>query len=112
MAREMVDTVLEETIAVEEPGTGVGAPREQSLMTLLALVEGDILTYLEAQGRVPLRHLIQAMDWPSRMVLMAVGALIRKGLLAGRQQLLEVMVELTPEGRSASPEPVGSPVTT
>jgi hypothetical protein len=100
------DTLIEETLTVEGLGTTVTAPREQSLMTLLALVEGDILTYLEVQGRVPLRHLIQALDWPSRMVLMGTGALIRKGLLTGSQQLLEVLVELTEAGRAASPVPV------
>ena len=75
---------------------------EQSLITLLALVEGDILIYLEeSRGRVTLRRLIQALDWPSRMVVMGVGALVRRKLVIGSQQPLEVLLELAPESRAA-----------
>ena len=74
---------------------------EQPLITLLALVEGDILTYLESRGRVTLRRLIQALDWPSRMVVMGVGALVRRKLVIGSQQPLEVLLELAPESRAA-----------
>ncbi len=67
-----------------------------SLMTPLALVEGDILTHLEEYGATTLRRLIRSLEWPSRMVMMGVGGLIRQGLVRGVQLELDVVIEVLP----------------
>ncbi len=65
----------------------------RSLMTPLGLVEGDILTRLEGHGATTLRRLIRELDWPAPMVMMAVGALTRAGLVRAVRHDLEVVVE-------------------
>jgi len=64
-----------------------------SLMTPLGLVEGEILTHLEEHGVTTLRMLIGDLGWPSTMVMMAGGALIRAGLARATQHGLEVLIE-------------------
>lgn len=67
----------------------------RSLMTPLGVVEGDVLAYLDGhQGNSTLRRLYRELEWPAYMVMMAVGALIRSGLVRGIQRNLEVAVEL------------------
>ena len=73
-----------------------------SMITLLGLVEGDILEYLETQGSTTLYRLVQALEWPSRLVMMGVGALIREGLVIGRQRELEVVLEINRARPAAS----------
>ena len=67
---------------------------QQSLMTSIGLVEGEALTYLEAHGHTALRRLVRELEWPSPMTMMAVGALIRQGLIRAKQHDLEVMLEV------------------
>ncbi len=66
---------------------------ERPLMTTLGIVEGDILTYLERFGTTTMRQLIRELEWPAPMVMMAVGALIREGLIRALRHELEVVVE-------------------
>jgi len=63
-------------------------------MTSLGLVEGEVLTYLEEHGATMLRELIWKLEQSTAMVTMGVGALIREGLVEGRQQDVNVMVNL------------------
>ena len=74
-----------------------------SLMTPLALVQGDILTQLEEYGATTLRHLIRSLEWPSRMVMMGVGGLIRQGLVRGVQLELDVVIEVIPRNATSMP---------
>ncbi|MBI1952636.1 MAG: hypothetical protein HYT90_05645 [Candidatus Omnitrophica bacterium] len=68
-------------------------PQAPSLMTRLALVEGEVLTYLEDRGTTTLRRLIRDLEWAAPLVMMGVGALIRAGLVRATQHDLEVLVE-------------------
>ena len=70
---------------------GAGGP---SLMTSWGLVEGEVLTYLEEHGATILRELIRKLGRSTAMVMMGVGALVREGLVEGRQQDVNVMVSL------------------
>lgn len=68
-----------------------------SLMTPLGLVEGEVLTYLDSQdthGVATLEQLSHELRWPTHLVMMAVGALIRAGLVQGVQQGIHVIVKL------------------
>jgi hypothetical protein len=67
--------------------------QDTPLITSLGLIEGEVLTYLEQHGATKLRGLIRELEWPARMVMMAVGALIREGLVRGVQHELEIIVE-------------------
>lgn len=79
---------------------------EPSLMTPLGLLSGEVLTYLEAHGATPMRRLIRELSWPSTMVTMAVGALVREGLAQAVQHDLEVIVEIRRAGAiAAAPVP-------
>ena len=94
---------------VEEGKHPAGAGATRSVMTSVGLVEGDILTYLDEHGATSLRHLIRVLEWPSAMVLMGIGALIRTGMVRGLQRELEVLIEpitpLTVRGQFEEPAP-------
>ena len=66
----------------------------QSLMTELGVIEGEILSWLESEGEVSTRCLVRQMPWPSRHVMMAIGALIRQGLARGFERELDITVQL------------------
>jgi len=62
------------------------------LMTTLGIVSGEILTDLEQHGPTTVRRLIRELDWPAPVVMMAIGALVREGLIQAAQHELEVLV--------------------
>ena len=62
-------------------------------MTPLGLVEGEVLEHLDRHHTVTLRRLNRELAAPAYMVMMAVGALIRAGLVRGAQHDLEVIVQ-------------------
>ncbi len=64
-----------------------------AVITMLGLASGEILTYLERHGTTAVRRLIRDLSWPAPVVLMAVGALIRDGLVRATQHDLEVILE-------------------
>lgn len=68
-------------------------PGERSLVTSLGIIEGEVLLYLDVHGATPVRRLIRELEWPSPLVTMGVGALIREGLVQASQHELEVIVE-------------------
>ena len=73
------------------------------LEALLGLVEEDIVKYVEMRGRaVTLRDVIQALPWSSKMIVLAVGALIRQHLVLAQQRALEIVLE-PPWGRENLP---------
>lgn len=89
----MIETML--TVEVEAGQIKFAdRPAAQSLMTPLGMVEGEVLEYLDRCEHTTLRRLNQALKWPAYMVMMAVGALIRAGLVRGAQHDLEVVVAL------------------
>lgn len=65
----------------------------ESLMTPLGVVEGEVLAYLEREEVSTLRRLNREIRQPAYMVMMAVGALIRAGLIRGIQHELDVVVK-------------------
>lgn len=64
-----------------------------SLMTPIGRAEGEILTYLERHGVSSVRRLIRELEWPAPVIMMAVGALAREGLVRAVRHDLEVLVE-------------------
>ena len=64
-----------------------------SLVTSLGIIEGEVLLYLDVSGATTVRRLIRELEWPAPMVTMAVGALIREGLVGASQHELEVIIE-------------------
>jgi hypothetical protein len=79
--------------------------RNGSLVTVVGLVEGEVLTHLEEHGATVLRTLIRALEWSAAKVLMGVGALARRGLVSIVQQDGTLIIELRPE--SEWPEGAG-----
>ncbi|PIQ83442.1 MAG: hypothetical protein COV75_07345 [Candidatus Omnitrophica bacterium CG11_big_fil_rev_8_21_14_0_20_63_9] len=73
--------------------TVVLARRDGSLMTPLGLAAGEVLIEIEWSGAATLRQLIRKLDRPVYLVMMAVGVLIRQGLVRATQRELEVLVE-------------------
>ena len=73
-------------------GTGAGST---PMVTMLGVVEGDILNFLETHGTLTLRRLIRMVEWPTMMVVMGVGALIREGLVRAVRRETEVVLEPT-----------------
>ena len=68
---------------------GVGTP----LIPSLGLVEGEVLSYLEEHGEATLHGLTRVLDWSTAPIAMAVGAVIREGLVRGIRHDLEVVLE-------------------
>lgn len=54
-----------------------------------------MLTYLEGHGATPLRRLIRELPWTEPLVMMAVGALTRDGLVRALQHDLEIILDPT-----------------
>jgi DNA-binding MarR family transcriptional regulator len=72
------------------------SPRESprnAIMTSLGIVEGEVLLHLEEHGATALRQLMRELEWPSPIVTMAIGALIRQGLVRASQHELELLLE-------------------
>ena len=69
------------------------AAGDRSLMTTLGIIEGDILSDLEQHGTTSVRRLVRELEWPAPLVMMAVGALIRGGMVRAIQHDLEIIVE-------------------
>ena len=80
---------------MEEISNRMVEPPSLSLMTTLGLISGEVLTYLEAHGATTLHRLIRELEWPARMTMMAVGALVRQGMIRAIQHDLEVILEPT-----------------
>jgi len=79
----------------------------RSLVTHLGIIEGEVLTYLEQDGRTTLRQLIRDLEWPAPMITMAIGAAIRQGLVRAIRHDLEVVLEPEREWRvPTQPAPV------
>jgi len=67
---------------------------EAPLMTTIGLVSGDVLTTMEHDGTVTLKELAHELrHWPASLVTMAVGSLIRRGLVRGIQRGQEVVLQ-------------------
>lgn len=73
--------------------SAVAEPGSRSLVTSLGIIEGEVLLYLDVHGATPTRRLIRDLEWPSPLVTMALGALIREGLVRARQHELELIIE-------------------
>ena len=72
----------------------------QTLVTSLGIIEGEVLLHLDINGATPVRRLIRDLEWPASLVTMAVGALIREGLVQADRHELEVILE--PRHRAAA----------
>lgn len=60
-----------------------------SLAARLPQVEQDVLAYLHAHGPAPVRQLTRHLPWPSPLVLMGVGALLRRRMIKDAPRELE-----------------------
>ena len=78
-------------------------PEGRALITTLAMVEGDILTYMERFGACTLRELTRNIEWPSRLVTMAAGGLVRERMIRAIEHDLEVVLERLPETAASIP---------
>ncbi len=64
------------------------------LVTRLGLIEGDILEQFELDKIINLRELMDIMKWEPCAIAMAVGSLIRQGMVSGTEHGHEVFLEL------------------
>lgn len=64
------------------------------LVTRLGLIEGDILELLECDRIINLRELMDLIKWESCAIAMAVGSLIRQGMVRGIEHGPEIFLEL------------------
>ena len=63
------------------------------LTTRLGLVEGEILERLENEKIIILRELMEQLGWESCAVSMAVGSLVRQGMIQCREYGRNVFLE-------------------
>jgi len=69
--------------AIKEEGTR-SSPVQSSWMTSLGIIEGEVLYHLEKRGFATQQQIIEALSWPSVMVTMSIGSLIREGLVKAK----------------------------
>lgn len=62
---------------------------ESSLAARLPQVEQDVLAYLHAHGPAPGRQLTRHLPWPRPLVLMGVGALLKRRMIQDTPRELE-----------------------
>jgi hypothetical protein len=91
-------------LAVKKPAPrsrdALAGPRETqfcigeqvSLMTPLGMAAGEILTEVDSDGAVTLRHLVETIGWPVHLIVMALGVLVREGLVQAAQQGPDVRI--------------------
>ena len=53
------------------------------LVTRLALVEGEILEQFDDKGEISVHNLMEALPWEPCTVAMAIGSLMRQGMIRG-----------------------------
>ena len=82
------------SVAEHQPEKLLVNAEHESVMTTLGLVEGEVLAYLDRQEVSTLRRLNRELHQPAYLVMMALGALIRAGLVRGIQHELDVVVRL------------------
>ena len=58
---------------------------------------GEVLIYLEWHGATPVRRLTRELEWSAQLITMAMGALIRAGLVRAVQHELELIIAARPE---------------
>lgn len=63
-----------------------------SLMTPIALIEGEVLSYLEEHGTATAKKLVDELKWPATLVLMGIGALVRSGLIQAKKIGYQVLL--------------------
>jgi hypothetical protein len=63
------------------------------LMTRLALIEGSILERLEKEKVIALRELMEVLEWEPCGISMAVGSLVRQGIIQCTEFGKNVFVE-------------------
>ncbi len=67
------------------------------VVTVLALVEGDIIDCLEGKGEgVLLYQLVEIVDWSPEMIMMAVGMLVCRRLVIGHSDMGGIRLMLAP----------------
>jgi hypothetical protein len=86
------------TADAAEPRPGLASLERAPLVTAVGLVEGDVLDYLESHGASALRGVVRALSWPVTLIMMAIGSLVRQGMVRGTRRDLEVILELTGTG--------------
>jgi len=64
-----------------------------ALITKLGMIEGEILSHLETEGPTNVQDLLSRLPWRSESLLMAIGSLIRQGLVRGIQQNTDLLLE-------------------
>ncbi len=65
------------------------------LMTRLAMIEGTILERLEQRKVMALRKLMEELEWEPCAITMAVGSLVRQGMIRCGENGQEVFLEIT-----------------
>ncbi len=63
-----------------------------SIITSLGLLSGEILLYLDVHRKATAGQLSKELGWAVPMVMMAIGTLIRQGLVLARPSNLEIMI--------------------
>ncbi len=82
-------------IAFDSPWKKMAKAKSEgaSIITVLGIVEGEVLLYLEEHGFARLRKIVRVLEWPMAEVMMAIGALIREGLVEVRRDRFGVILQ-------------------
>lgn len=73
---------------------------QASLMASLGLIRQDVLRHLKQHRTATQDQLLQALNWPSVLVTMSIGALIREERIAARSNGEEMTLSVIPEKAS------------
>lgn len=70
----------------EQEWEKLGVQRDgSSLFTIMSIVEGEILEFLDGKGEISLAEILGQLNWPEPVVMISVGGLIREGLVVAKR---------------------------
>jgi DNA-binding MarR family transcriptional regulator len=68
------------------------AMKNTNLIITIGIIEGEILTYLENSGKATMAELTRDLEWPSSFLWMALGALVKGGLVLTEKHELDMVI--------------------
>jgi predicted transcriptional regulator len=95
--REFLKYIPFKDIKTKDSSAGVlmGQDEHIPVISLMGVVQGEILECLEVRGRLALKQILESLHRPTHIVAMSLGALVYSGLVKAEQgkKIISVWIE-------------------
>lgn len=89
---------FEQLKPMELDKSGTGDRVQIPIISMIGIVQGEILECLETNGELLMRQIIQSLHRPTHLVAMSLGALVYNGLVVAMQDDRFITVSLHQKG--------------